>query len=217
LRAADAHRSTFGVPASRACSTPATYERERTYVHRDRASHLEARSRSGVRGCLEGRPEAPRACPPQRPCAPAPCGALIGLLPSPNHFRIFADKLRVICIATSLPPPSGAVASEVKGEKRGSGDDNGSRSPNAAPAREHSGSRHAREALVPVSEDPPTVGSIAARPPQRSPASRTCHSPTRPGGDQNFATSTRPTSASSRSDGYARSSILINPTEMIVR
>jgi hypothetical protein len=105
-----------------------------------------------VRGSLEGRPEAPRACPPQRPHAPAPSGALIGLLPTPNHFRIFADKLRVICIVTSLPPPSGAVASEVKGEKRGSGDHNGSRSPkSAARAREHSGRRHAREALFPVS------------------------------------------------------------------
>jgi hypothetical protein len=43
-----------------------------------------------------------------RPHAPAPNGTLAGLLPSspPNHFRILADKLRVICIGTSLPPPS---------------------------------------------------------------------------------------------------------------
>jgi len=218
LRAADAHRSTFGVPASRACSTPATYERERTYVHRDRASHLEARSRSGVRGSLEGRPEAPRACPPQRPYAPAPYGALIGFLPSPNHFRIFADKLRVICIVTSLPPPSGAVASEVKGEKRGSADNDGSRSPkSAAPAREHSGRRHTREALFPVRKDPRPYARSPRRPPERSPASRTCRSSTRPGGDQNFATLRARRLLSSRSDRYARSSILISPTEMIVR
>ena len=44
----------------------------------------------------------------QRPQAPAPYGALAGPLPRrpPNHFRILADKLRAICISTSLPPPS---------------------------------------------------------------------------------------------------------------
>ena len=44
----------------------------------------------------------------QRPQAPAPYGALAGLLPRrrPNHFRILADTLRAICISTSLPPPS---------------------------------------------------------------------------------------------------------------
>ena len=43
----------------------------------------------------------------QRPHAPAPCGDLSGLLRSlPSHFRILADKLRVTCMSTSLPPPS---------------------------------------------------------------------------------------------------------------
>jgi hypothetical protein len=38
--------------------------------------------------------------------APVTKGALAGLLPSPNHFRIFAAKLRMTCMRASLPPPS---------------------------------------------------------------------------------------------------------------
>ena len=37
------------------------------------------------------------------PHAPAPYGTLAGRLPSsPNHFRILADMLRVICIVSSV-------------------------------------------------------------------------------------------------------------------
>lgn len=71
--------------------------------------------------------------------APAPYGTLAGLLPSsPNHFRILADKLSVICIGTSLPPPSAQWPGGQRG-KRGSG--------NAMVA----GSLHARALTEPAS------------------------------------------------------------------
>lgn len=67
----------------------------------------------------------------QRPHAPAPYGTLAGLLPSsPNHFRILADKLRVICISTSLPPPSAQWPVRSTRKER-LGKRNGSRSPKA--------------------------------------------------------------------------------------
>ena len=50
--------------------------------------------------------------------APAPYGTLAGLLPSsPNHFRILADKLRVTCIGTSLPPPSAQWPGGQRGKR----------------------------------------------------------------------------------------------------
>jgi hypothetical protein len=67
----------------------------------------------------------------QRPHAPAPYGTFAGLLPSsPNHFRILADTLRVICISTSLPPPS-AQWPVRSARKERLGKRNGSRSPKA--------------------------------------------------------------------------------------
>ena len=68
----------------------------------------------------------------QRPHAPAPYGTS-GLLPSsPNHFRILADKLRVICIGTSLPPPSAQWPVRSTRKER-LGKRKGSRSPEAGP------------------------------------------------------------------------------------
>ena len=63
--------------------------------------------------------------------APAPYGALAVRLPnSPNHFRILADTLRVICIGTSLPPPSAQWPVRSTRKER-LGKRNGSRSPEA--------------------------------------------------------------------------------------
>jgi hypothetical protein len=133
-RAADARRSASGVPATRSCSAPATDRRERTYARHDRASHLEAPSRRVVRGSSEASESRGHATS-QRPQAPAPYGSLAGLFPNrPNHFRILADRLRVTCISTSLPPPSAQWPVRSTRKER-LGKRNGSRSPRpTAPA-----------------------------------------------------------------------------------
>jgi hypothetical protein len=70
----------------------------------------------------------------QRPHAPAPYGAFAGgLLPScPSHFRILADRLRVTCISTSLPPPSAQWPVRSTRKER-LGKRNGSRSRGSSP------------------------------------------------------------------------------------
>jgi hypothetical protein len=92
----------------------------------------------------------------QRPQAPAPYGALAGLLPRrpPSHFRILADKLRAICISTSLPPPSAQwpVRSRRKerlGRRHGSRSEFSSRSPGLA--------------SLPRSSPQPLWGTVALR------------------------------------------------------
>ena len=79
----------------------------------------------------------------QRPHAPAPCGDLAGLLRScPSHFRILADKLRVTCISTSLPPPSAQWPVRSTRKER-LGKRNGSRLPRLDPEAARSVCRRA--------------------------------------------------------------------------
>ena len=127
VQAAAVRRSTFGVLATRSCSRTANYGREATCARHDRASLRQARSRRAPKGSLEGL-GSPGPQISQRPHAPAPYGTLAGLWPSsPNHFRILADTLRVICIVTSLPPPSAQWPGRSRRKER-LGNHKGSRS-----------------------------------------------------------------------------------------
>ena len=120
-RAAGARRSAFEAHATRSCSATANVGRAPTYARHDRDSPREFRCGRALKGSAEG--SRSRACPTsQRPHAPAPYGVLARLLPStpPSHVRILADRLRVTCISTSLPPPSARWPVRQSG-KRGSG------------------------------------------------------------------------------------------------
>ena len=120
-RAADARRSAFGAHATRSCSAPANFGRAPTYGRHDLDARREFDCGRALKGSSEG--SRSRACPTsQRPDAPAPYGGFAGRLPStpPSHLRILAERLRVTCISTSLPPPSARWPVRQSG-KRGSG------------------------------------------------------------------------------------------------